>query len=461
MSRDAEFAELPDSAQPPVGRLIERGRARRTRRAVLAAVCAAVVVAAIVAAVVATLPSAPSSPARRPVADRVPSSGLIGGLAPTGPGPSVAALSHFHWSALPRSPLGSQALTVLAWTGKNLIELANPANPANRYGPAPAAAFNLATRTWRRIAPVPGGISAAHGPFGELTMVAAWTGHVLFVTGYGLAPGAPGSGVPAGLYDPVTNRWTRTAMPPAMRGVTSPFTAIWTGRDIVVAGTGEGRIDLAAYNPATRRWTMISPSVPAGHPTDSVAMVVTSDRLILLSHWYRSQSRHHPAYVPGDDVIALDEADRWTTITGVGWPQDRYIDNPLFTGSMILVAPNWRDCRSCSQMLPGFVASPTTLRHAPLPLGPLGLATPMTYAWTGRAVLAVNVYGTRYVGAGPDMKSLPTPRDEMALYDPATGRWRTLPAPPGHPWLGGPPVWAGTQLLELTGGNGTMLTFHP
>jgi hypothetical protein len=37
-----QAAELPDSIQPPVERLIERGRATRTRRAALSAVCAAV-----------------------------------------------------------------------------------------------------------------------------------------------------------------------------------------------------------------------------------------------------------------------------------------------------------------------------------------------------------------------------------------------------------------------------------
>jgi len=37
--------------------------------------------------------------------------------------------------------------------------------------------------------------------------------------------------------------------------------------------------------------------------------------------------------------------------------------------------------------------------------------------------------------------------------------WRALPAPPGYPPLAAPPIWAGTQLLELTN-SGQLLAFH-
>lgn len=49
--------------------------------------------------------------------------------------------------------------------------------------------------------------------------------------------------------------------------------------------------------------------------------------------------------------------------------------------------------------------------------------------------------------------------DDMAGYDPGTGRWRALPAPSGYPLLAAPPIWAGTQLLEVTN-SGQLLAFH-
>jgi hypothetical protein len=50
-------------------------------------------------------------------------------------------------------------------------------------------------------------------------------------------------------------------------------------------------------------------------------------------------------------------------------------------------------------------------------------------------------------------------RGDMASYDPATGRWCVLPAPPRYPLPAALPVWAGTQLLELTNA-GQLLAFH-
>ena len=47
----------------------------------------------------------------------------------------------------------------------------------------------------------------------------------------------------------------------------------------------------------------------------------------------------------------------------------------------------------------------------------------------------------------------------MAGYDPGTGRWRALPAAPGYPALAAPPIWAGTQLFEVTNSR-QLLAFH-
>jgi hypothetical protein len=48
---------------------------------------------------------------------------------------------------------------------------------------------------------------------------------------------------------------------------------------------------------------------------------------------------------------------------------------------------------------------------------------------------------------------------DRALWNLSTGRWLHLPAPSGHPGLAAAPVWAGTELLALTGA-GHLLAFR-
>jgi hypothetical protein len=93
-------------------------------------------------------------------------------------------------------------------------------------------------------------------------------------------------------------------------------------------------------------------------------------------------------------------------------------------------------------------------RTAAIPPGPLGYAK-ATFAWTGHGVIAADLYGGGFSPSG----QRPIRVDDMAGYDPATGRWRSLPAPPGYPPLAAPPIWAGTQLLEVTN-SGELLAFR-
>ncbi len=428
-----QAAELPDSVQPPVQRLIERGRARRTRRAILSAACAAVVVAAV-----AALPSVLSGAAPKTAAGHAPS-GLIGPGTPAESGPSAAELSRFRWSALPSSPLGHRSNPLLAWTGKELIELGGPA----RQDSTGAAAFSPARRTWRRIAQVPDSI----GLTGAVTV---WTGQQLFVTN-GRFPSEwpPTVGPPAGMYNPATNQWKTVFLPRQMEGL-APVAAVWTGRDVVVGfvralGTS-GKLGVAAYDPATNHWRVITPTLPPHHSCQYIAMVATSNRLILWSLWDRVQRyKHGAAGYSGVDVLALGQDGTWRDVTG-RWPQSQTVTSPVFTGSAILASPSQIWCGTfCSPpytyAYPGSFADPATLHRTVIPLGPLGQANP-AFAWTGREIIAVNLDMT---GGRPPLRP-----DDMALYDPATGRWSRLPATPGYPSLVTAPVWAGTQLLALT-----------
>jgi len=230
-------AELPDSVQPPVRRLVELARAKRTTRAGLALV---VVTIAVVGA--ATLPFALRGQVGgkpRPAADSAPP-GLVKPLPGQLSGPSAAELSRFRWSRLPASPLGPRSQPLLAWTGSELIELGGMRKGSTI---SDGAAFDIATRRWHRITPLPNTI-------GLTGAVSVWTGHELFVTN-GLFPSdwAPAAGAPAGLYNPATNRWSATLLPRALAGL-QVAAVVWTGRDVVLAAAGAfgngGRLAVAA-----------------------------------------------------------------------------------------------------------------------------------------------------------------------------------------------------------------------
>jgi hypothetical protein len=75
--------------------------------------------------------------------------------------------------------------------------------------------------------------------------------------------------------------------------------------------------------------------------------------------------------------------------------------------------------------------------------------------WTGRAIIAINLDASIGAGAG----QAPIRPGDMALWNLSTGRWLHLPAPSGHPGLAAGPVWAGTELLALTGA-GHLLAFR-
>lgn len=449
-----QAAELPDSVQPPVQRLIGQGRARRTRRAVLAAVCAAVVVAAI-----ATLPSVLGGAMREPVAGHV-HSGLFDGAARGGSGPSAADLARFRWSALPPSPLGPRSNPLLAWTGKELIELGGIKKGSTQND---GAAFDVATGRWHRIAPVTGNVGFTNG-------VSVWTGRQLFVTNGVAASCLAGPATPclphAGLYDPATNRWRTILLPRQMAGLT-PTAAVWTGRDVVVGFVGvlgtnpnNSKLGVAAYDPAANRWQIITPTLPRRHPPVLLAMVVTSNRLILWSPWdrehlYKIGTELAETDAIGADVLALGHDGIWRDVTG-NWPQHWTVDNPAYAGDQILIPPSpiWYGRRPTPANILSrpHLANSATLALTTIPVGPLGSLSmpPSFWLWNGSAVVAANVGPAGSQGTG---------REGLAAWDPANGQWRRLPSPPASVQLSDSPVWADSQLLELTD-SGALWSFH-
>jgi hypothetical protein len=178
-----------------------------------------------------------------------------------------------RYRVVPDTPLGASQGPLGAWTGRELILF------VGRYGvdgkPRPssaeqAAAYNPATNTWRRLAPLPG---FGLGPTG----VGAWDGRDLLVVGGGE------SGRSAYGYDPRSNRWRRLPSLPASRIGGLP---VWTGTRLYLLGgndrKGRPLSDGVAYDPVGDRWTSV-PALPFANLYGATA-VWTGRELIVTNH---------------------------------------------------------------------------------------------------------------------------------------------------------------------------------
>jgi N-acetylneuraminic acid mutarotase len=157
------------------------------------------------------------------------------------------------WRKLAPSPLAPEQQPLGIWTGRELLVFVSGINPASgkpwpaRF--ARAAAYDPATDSWRRLAPVPDRGLRFGGS-------AAWDGHEMLVVGAG------GRARSALAFDPATNRWRRLARLPVGR---SDARTVWTGRRLLVWGalqTASSASPVAlAYDPGADRWSRL-PRVP-------------------------------------------------------------------------------------------------------------------------------------------------------------------------------------------------------
>jgi N-acetylneuraminic acid mutarotase len=139
------------------------------------------------------------------------------------------------WRKLARSPLAGSQEPLGTWTGRELVIFVGNLDPNGKPWPARlarAAAYNPATNTWRRIAPIPGGRSG----------VAVWDGKEVLVVGGGKRGGFA--------FDPAGNTWRRLAHVPK---ATTGAAAVWTGSQLLV---WDGRSGFG-YDPTTHGATTL------------------------------------------------------------------------------------------------------------------------------------------------------------------------------------------------------------
>ena len=325
--------------------------------------------------------------------------------------PRVAA-----WQRLPAGPIKNRGVASVAgvWTGKELIVTGVRPGLDGTFVKATnvAAAYDPASRTWRRLA-------AAPKLPGYCRRDAVWTGREMLLWSCGLAA-----------YNPRTGVWRSLPESPTGEG----FVA-WTGRELIGWGGGccgdvwDGG---SAYNPSTNTWRTLarSPLAPSQGPFGAW----TGHELLLLVSGYEPEGKAYPASLAR--AAAYDPAtDTWRRLTPPPSSAVRYGGTAAWTGRELLVVGN------------ASVVSHATLAYDPasnrwrrLARPPVGLI-PLNAFWTGRRLLVL----------GGDEAS------RSFAFDPRANRWTRLPQAP----LQGPgqtAAWTGHELIVWSSADGAILT---
>jgi N-acetylneuraminic acid mutarotase len=171
-----------------------------------------------------------------------------------------------RWRRLARSPLAGSQSPIGAWTGRELVVFVGNLDPEGKPWSARlarAAAYDPATDSWRRLAPLPVPRPGAS---------AAWDGHEVLVVGGRYGGPAQATAAFGFAFDPATNRWRRL---PRMEQGRVGAAAVWSGKRLLVWGGQTEPVGAEApglpthglaYDPATNRWSTLPPAPLQGRP---------------------------------------------------------------------------------------------------------------------------------------------------------------------------------------------------
>jgi hypothetical protein len=322
------------------------------------------------------------------------------------------------WRRLPAAPIptGPSYLQAGAWTGKEFLitglvfEFKEGVLTARKFG----AAYNPATRSWRRLPTTPGRVENGEGHYR-----AVWTGRELL--GWGLGLNAA--------YNPATNRWR-----PLAGSIGAPSIMVWTGRQVLTWGggcCGENSAGGAAYTPATDSWQQLPKAPLAGRHTTGAW---TGKELVVVGG--QADERIFA------DAAAYNPTTRsWRRLPPM--PAPRTGATATWTGTEVLVVGGHHGGILTGGLYADGVAyNPATNRWRQLPgmeVGRIGHSA----VWTGRQLL---VWGGQTVRAG-----VRTAPPHGLAYDPAANRWSTLPTAPLRGRTGHLAVWTSSQMLVWGG----------
>jgi N-acetylneuraminic acid mutarotase len=214
------------------------------------------------------------------------------------------------WRLLPASPLPGRHATGV-WTGHEMIiaggegySSVDPGGEPRSVHFADAAAYNPATRTWRKLPSMP---VDRGGGYYTVTYSAVWDGKEMLVLG-GTRSGSVEPIARGVAYDPSKNTWRWLA---PMEFPRTGFVSDWTGNQLIVwGGVGAGGSipqHGEAYDPVTDSWSAL-PRAPLRARIDAVGVWSGSQLLIWGGSDARAAAKPDPTFPPLFDGAALTPA---------------------------------------------------------------------------------------------------------------------------------------------------------
>jgi hypothetical protein len=309
---------------------------------------------------------------------------------------ALALVAATGWQSLPAAPITPDwNARTSVWTGKQMLVFGRDQQTALDSRGKPyatgavnvAAAYDPATRTWRKLSPPPK--TSGFMPLGSI-----WTGKEMLVWGQGTHLA----------YKPSTDSWRQLPASRVLRVHDGFGAVVWTGKEMLGWGggcCGDAFSDGVAYNPRTNSWRALSRAPLAGsqHPlgvwTGKEYVVLAGRRAAAYNparNAWRSLAAP-PAYNvnatavwAGDRVVVaggsravlsyLPTKNRWQKLPSL--PAGRVGKVIAFDGARILV---WGGAHGGASLVPG-AKQWTVFAHGPLPakLEP-------TAVWTGTSLI--------------------------------------------------------------------------
>lgn len=331
------------------------------------------------------------------------------------------------WKPLPRAPIVGRIAAGAVWTGDELVVWGGVARTGKVEPVSDGAAYDPSARTWRSLAPAPAGV------LGDVGAGAVWTGDAA-VFWAGNSPDGPAGGA---VYDPETGTWRR--LPPGPLGPREGYSAVWTGKELLIVGGTRGDTFAtpvgAAVDPVTGSWRRLSALDPLAGLLANGAVwdgreVFVLGRQALCPEQGSTCARYGPvfvAYDPLGDVIrrislanAPVVAERRSQLIPIAWTGDDVLFSTAGdpTAGIVLYSPRTNAWR--------------TGRLAPCPVPAAGYAQA---AWLGNRFVAA--CGTR----------------GLQVYSPDQDTWESITpgASPLNSREGSAIVWTGKDLIAWSG----------
>lgn len=346
------------------------------------------------------------------------------------------------WLSVTNAPtaLGKYAV----WTGTEYI--GGPAGCCDDLGGTAVVAYAPSSNTWRFLAAFP--------LLPRAFEVAAWTGHEMVVVGGRQAASATDATQTSSLptatgaaLDPTANTWRTIAPMPAP--MASPLGAVWTGEEVVVFD----HTHTYRYRPKNDHWSV--GAAPPFARDGSVVVWTGHQMLVWAGRDPEPENGSSPPLVVHADGASYDPAsDTWHEIPAAPVPA-RSASMGVWTGHKMIV---WGGISSggttngrfeTGLVGKGAAYDPADRKWQALPASPLTARWGHQMIWTGHRMI---VWGGFIPSSSPDPLA-GYPRDGAA-YNPATNRWRSLPAAPASPpalLTAYSAVWTGDQALFLGG----------